>query len=135
MKDLFSKPLTSLLAISLLGFVLSGCTAVVAGSVIGAAGGYIVSKDTIQGDTDKPYDSIWNAAKTIASEQGTIREENYKKGTLKIVAGDSSLVWIKLVRMTRATTRLKISCRRFHLPNLRLAQEIYTRIIDEVTAR
>lgn len=111
--------------------ILSGCAAVLAGSAIGVAGGYVASKDTIQGDTDKPYDSLWNAGQAIAREHGTIKEDNYTRGTIKLVAADSSLVWIKLVRMTRATTRLKVSSRRFHLPKLELAQELYTKIMDE----
>ena len=124
------KRLSFVLAIFLLSAALSGCAAVIVGSAIGVAGGYVVSKDTIQGDTDKPYDTLWSAAKTIAAERGAIKEENYTKGTIKFIAGDSSIVWIKLSRMTRATSRLKVSCRRFHLPKLELAEELFTQIMD-----
>lgn len=126
------KILFFLLSISFITTTLSGCAAVVAGTAIGAAGGYAASKDTIQGDTDKPYDSLWNTSQDVARSRGTIKEDNYTKGTIKLVASDSSLVWIKLIRMTRATTRLRVSSRRFHLPKLELAQELYTKIMDEV---
>jgi len=120
-----------LLAVFFMVISLSGCVPLVVGSAVGVVGGYAVSKDTIQGDTDKAYDSIWNSAKKVAEMRGTVKQENYTQGTLHLVASDSTLVWIKLSRLTRATTRMRVSCRRFHLPNLDLAQELYTKIIEE----
>ncbi|MCU0651486.1 MAG: DUF3568 domain-containing protein [Candidatus Omnitrophica bacterium] len=120
-----------LLLMSFIATSLSGCVPLVVGSAVGAVGGYAASKDTIEGDTDKLYDNIWNSAKEVARIRGTIKQENYAHGTLHLVASDSTLVWIRLVRLTRATTRVRVSCRRFHLPNLELAQELYTKIIEE----
>jgi len=119
------------LVIPFLAVNISGCAAVIVGSAVGAVGGYAVSRDTIQGDSDKSYDNIWNAALDLAKIRGTMKEEDYVKGNIHFVALDSSLVWIRLIRMTRATTRLKVSARRFHLPNLDLAQELYTKIMEE----
>jgi len=126
------RMLLILLVIPFITVNLSGCVPLVVGSAVGVVGGYAISKDTIQGDSDKPYDNLWNAGLEIAKARGTIKQENYTQGAIHLVASDSTLVWIRLVRLTRATTRVRVSCRRFHLPNLDLAQELYTKIIEEV---
>ena len=108
---------------------ISGCWFIVGGAA-GAAGAYAASKDTIQGDTDKPYDSLWNAALMISKIRGTVTQEDYVKGYIELQA-DSNKVWIKLLRMTQATTRLKVSARKHHLPNLELAQDLYAKIMDQ----
>jgi len=108
---------------------ISGCWFIVGGAA-GAAGAYAASKDTMQGETDMPYDSLWNAAQAVARIRGAVKVEDYTKGTIELVA-DSSRVWIRLIRLTRATTRLRVLARKHHLPNIALAQEIYTKITEE----
>ena len=121
------------LIMALLIFILAntlGCAPLVVGAAVGALGGYVVSKDTIQGETDRPYDSLWNAVLTVVKIRGNLQQEDYVKGYVE--AGiESSLVWIKLVRLTRATTRLKISSRKYHMPNLNLAQDIFAKVMEQ----
>ena len=107
-----------------------GCAPLILGTAAGALGAYVVSKDTIQGDTDKPYESLWDAALAISKIRGTIKQEDARKGYIELEA-ERSRVWIRLIRLTRSTTRLKIAARRYHLPNLELAQDMYVRIMDE----
>jgi hypothetical protein len=107
-----------------------GCVPLVIGTAAGALGGYAVSKDTIQGETDKSYESLWNSALTVSRIRGSIKQENLKSGYIELWAG-SSHVWINLVRLTRSTTRLRVSARRYHLPNMDLAQEIFVKIMEE----
>ena len=118
-----------LLLVPLFLLNLAGCWFIVGGAV-GAAGAVVVSKDTVQGETDKQYDSLWSAARTVAKFRGTVQAEDYTKGYLELKA-DSSLVRIRLIRLTHATSRLKISARKYSFPNLSLAQEIYTKIMEE----
>ncbi|MCM8780586.1 MAG: DUF3568 family protein [Candidatus Omnitrophica bacterium] len=119
-----------LLLITLLN--LSGCLgALIIGGAAGALGAYAVSKDTIQGETDKPYDTLWNAAVMIGKIRGTIKNQDSVKGYIELEA-DSSKVWIRLIRLTRATTRIRISARKHHLPNIELAQDIFVKIIEQV---
>ena len=128
-----SFSLRSFIFLLLVPFILlniSGCWFIVGGAA-GAVGTYAASKDTIQGETDKPYDSLWNAAQTVARIRGAIKSEDYSKGVIQIEA-DSSQVWIRLIRLTRATTRLRISARKHRLPDISLAQDIYTKITEEV---
>lgn len=107
-----------------------GCAALIVGGAIGAAGGYVISKDTIKGETDKNYDSLWSTALAISRIRGTIKQEDKTRGYIELEA-ESSKVYIRLIKVTRATTRLKVSARRYHVPNLDLAQDIYTKIMNE----
>jgi hypothetical protein len=112
---------------------LSGCAALIVGGAAGALGGYAVSKDTIEGDSDKAYESLWDSAMTIAKARGTIKQENQQRGYIELET-DSSKVHIRLTRLTRATTRVRVSARnKYHLPNLNLAEDIFAKIME--TAR
>lgn len=108
---------------------LYGCWFLIGGAV-GAAGAYVVSKDTVQGATDKPYDKLWGAAIRIAKVRGTVTEEDRQRGYIYLEA-DSSRITIRLLRLTSSTTRLKVSARKYHLPNLDIAQDLYVRILEE----
>ena len=108
---------------------ISGCVFVLVGAA-GALGAYGVSKDTIQGETDKPYASLWSAALTVGRVRGRIKQEDSTRGYIELEA-DSSRVWIRFTRLTHTATRLRISARKFHFPSLGLAQELYVKIMEE----
>lgn len=111
--------------------IISGCVPLMVGGAVGAVGAYAVSKDTIEGETDKPYDSLWNSVLTVSKIRGTIKQEDGSRGYVELET-DSSRVWIRLVRLTRATTRIRISARnKFHLPQLELAQDMYVKILED----
>jgi len=109
-----------------------GCTApLIVGGAVGAVGGYAVTKDTIMGETDKDYDGLWGAALNVSKILGTIKYEDKLKGYIDLEA-ESSKVYIRLIRLTAATTRLKVKARKYHFPNISLAQDIYTKIMEQV---
>ncbi len=107
-----------------------GCAPILIGAAIGGVSVYAVSKDTIQGDTDKSYDSLWKAAITVSRIRGTIKQEDYNRGYIETQT-ESSKVWIRLIRLTHATTRIRISSRKYHFPNLDLAQDIFAKILEQ----
>lgn len=109
---------------------ISGCAPLIVGGAVGALGGYAVSKDTIGGETDKSYDSLWNSALMIGRIRGQIKNEDMTKGYIELEV-ESSRVYIRLIRLTAATTRLRVSARKYHLPNLGLAQDIFVKIMEE----
>lgn len=110
---------------------VTGCMPLIVGGTVGALGGYAISKDTIQGETDKSYNSLWDAALQVSRIRGIIKQENSARGYIELVA-DSSRVWIKLIRLTQVTTRLRVSSRnKYRLPNIALAQDIFVKIIEE----
>ena len=116
----------------LIPFIFSslGCVPLIVGGAAGAVGAYAITKDTIQGETDKPYDRLWDAAYRVSKIQGIIRQEDSLKGEL-IVDISHSKVTIKLIRLTHATTRIRISARKYSLPNRDLAENLYTKIMEE----
>ena len=109
---------------------ISGCAPLIIGSAVGALGGYAISRDTVQGDTDIEYDRLWNAVVTVARIKGTIKSEDYTRGYLTAEA-ESSKVGVRLIRLTKATTRLRVSARKYHLPNLRLAEDLFVKIMEQ----
>jgi len=118
---------------SLLPFLcisLSGCAPLIIGAAAGGVGAYAASRDIVQGDTDRSYDALWNSAVQVAHIRGTVKQEEPGSGLITLET-ESGQAWIQLVRLTRATTRLKVSARKFHLPNLDLAQELFTKIMEQ----
>lgn len=115
------------LCVSLL--VNAGCVPLVFVAV-GGAGAYIVSKDTIQGETDIAYETLWESAIMVSKYRGSIQKQLFDKGTIEMMEGKAK-VWITLERLTQSTTRLRVASRRYKMPNLELAQLIYTKIIDQ----
>ncbi|MDP3042127.1 MAG: DUF3568 family protein [Candidatus Omnitrophota bacterium] len=111
--------------------LICGCVPLIIGAAAGGMGAYAVSKDTVQGDTDKNYEALWGSALRVASAYGTIQQENASTGYIELGA-QSSKVWIKLVRLTQATTRVRVSARKYHFPNMELAQDIFVKIITGV---
>jgi len=118
------------LVLPLLCLSLAGCAPLIVGAAVGALGGYAISKDTIQGNTDKNYDLLWESAINVARMRGNIKTEDSVRGYLELEV-NSSKVYVRLIRLTQATTRLRVSAKRYHLPNLSLAEDIFVRIIEE----
>lgn len=110
---------------------ICGCAPLIIGAAAGGLGAYAVSRDTVQGDTDKCYEALWDSALNVAKSRGLIQQENAASGYIELGL-ESSKVWIKLIRMTQATTRLKVSARKYHLPNMKLAEDIFVKIITGV---
>jgi hypothetical protein len=108
---------------------LTGCWFVVGGAA-GAAGAYVLSNDSIEVNTDKNYDSLWNAALTVARIRGKIQIEDPAGGRIEAAVG-STLIKISLIRITEATTKLKVSGRKHHMPDRNLAEEIFIKILEE----
>lgn len=118
----------ALVLVSCLLPLVCGCAPLIVGAAAGGLGAYAVSKDTVQGDTDKNYDALWSSALSAAGSYGIIQQENTAAGYIELGA-QSTKVWIKLVRLTQATTRIKVSARKYHFPNMELAQDIFVKII------
>ena len=108
---------------------LCGCAPLIIGAAAGGLGAYAISKDTVQGDNDKSFDLLWDSAVNVSKQYGIIQQENISTGYIELTA-DSSKVWIRLIRLTRATTRIRISARKFHFPNMDLAQDFFVKIIS-----
>jgi len=107
-----------------------GCAPLIIGGAVGALGGHALSKDTIQCETDKNYDGLWEAALTVSKIRGEIKYEDKTKGYIELEA-ESSKVYIRLIRLTVSTTRLRVSARKYHFPNMSLAQDIFVKVMEQ----
>ncbi|TAN59855.1 hypothetical protein EPN16_06390 [bacterium] len=114
----------------ILSLSLSGCLMMWIGA--GAAGGYALGRDYIQGDTDKNFDSVYDSAVNIAEGMGIIqsRFSNPSLGKIRASVG-SSRVDILIERLTLETVRLRVKSRKNLMPNLELAQRIYNNILQQ----
>ncbi|KPK97767.1 MAG: hypothetical protein AMJ95_07165 [Omnitrophica WOR_2 bacterium SM23_72] len=124
------KTVFFLFFISLALVQMTGCVFVLGGAA-GALGAYSLSKDSMEGDTDTPYENLWSAAILISRARGTVKKEDKLQGLIELET-DSSRVWIQLMRVTQYTTRLKVAARKYRFPNLALAQDLYAKIIEQV---
>lgn len=108
---------------------LAGCAPIIIGGALGAMGAIAVSKDTIQVDTDKAYDGIWESAIRVTGARGTITKEDKSKGYIDM-ENKSMRVYVRMDRLTRSTIRIKVSARKHHLPNIEEAQAVFAKIME-----
>jgi hypothetical protein len=108
---------------------LSGCIPVFL-MAVGGVGVYAVSKDTIQGDTDTPYEAIWDSALKVARIRGTVIQQDFNRGYIEVDANPNK-IWIQFIRVTTSATKIRVSARKYKLPNIDLAQEVFIKIIEE----
>ncbi len=106
-----------------------GCAVVLLGA--GAAGGYAVAKDTIQGTTDQKMARVWQVAERVAKDMGQITKADKGHGVIDVVI-DEADVRITLEQLTEETVQIRVKSRKFLLPNLELAEKVYTKIIKRV---
>ncbi|HOX54543.1 MAG TPA: DUF3568 family protein [Candidatus Omnitrophota bacterium] len=120
----------SLFIIPFLGLYICGCAAFVVGGAVGLLGGYAISRDTIQGETEKGYDSLWNAASTVLNSMGASEIDDSNRGIVRARIGKSK-VYITMEQLTPHSVRLRVKCRKNVMPDLTLSQKLYVRIIEQ----
>ena len=126
----WQKNVLTLALFVMMSFSFSGCFYLVLGGVA-AAGGYAVSQDTIQGETEKDYNEVWDAAVEVVSILGAINSQSRELG--KIVATvNGAKVTINVMQLTTSTVRLKVKARKSFFPSIANAQNIYIKIMNRV---
>ncbi|MFA6384930.1 MAG: hypothetical protein WCY10_06155 [Candidatus Omnitrophota bacterium] len=99
------------------------------GLAAGGVSAYAASRDTIQGEADKSYEAVWDAAVKVSKIRGTVAKQDARSGKIDLET-DSGKVWITVIRMSRTTTRLRVAARRYKLPNITLANDIFLKIME-----
>jgi len=128
-RDTMSK-VALFLILALFSANLSGCAPLIIGAAAGGLGAYAITKDTVQGESDKSFDTLWESAMTVSRIRGVVKQDDLARGHIELVA-DGAYVWIDIIRLTQATTRVRIAARKYRLPNLGLAQDLYVKIVSE----
>ncbi|MCK5344316.1 MAG: hypothetical protein KAR20_12970 [Candidatus Heimdallarchaeota archaeon] len=110
-------------------FTLTGCIYMVIGGV-GALGGYVVSPDTVEGIiSGRDETEVWDAAYEIASIMGVIEEQSEQGGVI-IVNIQGNKITITISRMSTDSLRMSVKGRKAFLPKVRLAQDVYVKIMN-----
>ena len=120
----------ALIVLAVVSLACSGCAVLLIGVAAGGVGMYAASNDAIQGESVMAFEKVWNAAVQVSKIRGTISKEDPNAGVIELDA-ESSKVWIRVTRLTGETTRLRVAARKFKLPNLTLAQDLFLRIIEQ----
>ena len=112
---------------------LSGCAVLLVGA--GAAGGYAISKDSVQNLFDLPSDTVFRASREAVSEQGLITVEDARNGLIKATV-EAATVTVTVKPVTKKTVELRVKARdNFLFPKVDIAQAIYTRILERLPSR
>ena len=112
-------------------FVWNSCSFLVIGAA-GVAGGYAVSPDGIEGISEKSYDQIWQAARNVFEQQGSIELSDKEHGEMKAKIGGST-VNFKLEQATKHSVVARVQARKLSrmFPDMNLARRIYSMIMYE----
>jgi len=106
---------------------VSGCFYLVLGGVA-AVGGYAVSPDTIQGETEKDYDEVWDAAVDVASIMGKVDYKSDKIGEISALI-NGARIRIDVSQLTPSMARIKVKARKSFFPSISTAQDVYVKIM------
>ena len=120
----------SLAAILILCLLISGCVPLIIGGV-GVLGGYAISRDTIAAETSRSVDDIWRSAKDVVPVMGIIKSIDEDTKTIQANIY-SSVVTVRVEKITDATNRLRVKARKFMMPNIGLAQKIFVKIMQRL---
>ena len=120
-------PKRFLIIVALVSVFFSGCAVFLIGA--GVAGGYAISKDAMEFNSDRNFNSVWDSAVHVLDIMGTIKSKDFQKGRIEADV-DASHVIVRIESITNQSTRLRVSARRYLMPNLNLAQKVLNKIIQ-----
>ena len=131
-KHIKRKFQTLLIGVFTLSSVLTtGCVYLVVGG-IGALGGYVISPDTVEGIAAVDEMELWDTSVEILSIMGTVTETQEEGGIiLATVAG--SKVSVVILPHDEELMKIRIKARKNYIPKISTAQEVYIKIMSEVT--
>ena len=111
--------------------LLSGCVLFLVGA--GVAGGVAISKDTIEGHTEKSLDRVYKASREVVMDEGFIRLEDKTHGIIESEVRKSE-VKIEIRQITDKTVRIQVKARKGMklVPNPALANELYNKIAQRI---
>ncbi len=124
------KSIALICALLLVSMSFSGCLWLVV-SGVAATGGYAISQDTIQGETDKDVDTVWDATIDIVSILGTVSSQARGLGRISAIVNGAK-VTIHVTQLTPSTVRLKVKARKALFPSIATAQNIFLKIMNRM---
>ena len=108
----------------------SGCVFLVVGGV-GAVGGYAITRDTFEGVSSKGQEELMTAAHKVLSIMGTITDERPKDGEM-VATVNGNHVTVDVIQINLTTSKLRVKARNGIFPRVGAAQEVYTKIMNQL---
>ena len=122
--------MTSVLLVAFMCVFSSGCWFLIVGGA-GAVGGYAITQDTFQGISSKGQEELLTATHKVLSVMGTITDDRPKDGEIvAMVYGNH--VTVDVIQINLTTSKLRVKARKDLLPSRAVAQEVYTKIINQI---
>ena len=122
--------LVGLLAVCTFCIFSSGCWFLVIGGA-GAVGGYAISQDTFEGVSGKGQEELLASAHKVLSIMGTITDERPKEGEI-VATVNGAHVTMDIIQINLTSSKLRVKARKDMLPCLSIAQEVYTKIMNQL---
>ncbi len=108
----------------------SGCAALLVGA--GAAGGYAISKDSIQNRFQAPASEAYRISHEVVEAAGFITDEDERRRFIK-ASVDGADVTISVTPMSQRSIELKVRARRYVVfPKISVAQRLYNEIAQQL---
>ncbi len=108
-----------------------GCVPVLIGT--GVVTGYLATKDSVSGNIETSFDKLWEVSLRVVSKRAEITDKDKDLGLIKAKKGKDQIT-IKIKELTEHSYNLKVTCRKaLALANLKLAQEIFTKIVRNLS--
>jgi hypothetical protein len=108
----------------------SGCVFLLIGGA-GAVGGYALTRDTFEGVSSKSQEELMASAHKVLSIMGMITDERTKEG---IIFGtvNGTHVTVEVIQINLTTSKLRVKSRQMIFPRIGVAQEVYTKIMNQL---
>jgi hypothetical protein len=108
----------------------SGCIFLVIGGA-GVVGGYAISRDTFEGVSSKSQEELLASAHKVLSIMGTIMDERPKDGEI-VARVYGNHVTVEVIQINLTTSKLRVKARNAIFPRIGIAQEVYTKIMNQL---
>ncbi len=126
----YSLKFFQILLVAFLCVFSGGCVFLVVGGA-GAVGGYAVSRDTFEGVSSKGQGELLASAHKVLSIMGTIKDERPKDGEIVATVYGNHVV-VDVIQINLTTSKLRVKARYAIFPRIGIAQEVYTKIMNQL---
>lgn len=127
---MFLKRIISGIIVLMCIISFSGCVVLLATGA-GALGGYIITKDTIQGDYDVEFSDAWDAARKVSGMLGSVSASDSTSGIVEAMV-DRAKVRIEILQLTKEAVRIKVKARKGIFPRIGTAEKVFVKIVQQL---
>lgn len=98
----------------------------------GAAGGYAISRDSIKNTFEQSEGHLYQVSREVLGDAGFVTTEDARRGLIQATV-EGATVTITVTPASDNKTELKVKARnKLLMPKMRVAQDVYNRIIDRL---